>query len=139
MKQVVTALLNASTPGIQYPVSAADVITGVNMALMNGTDDALQALTDLLKEANENKDCHTTSSGGENCDTAGKPNALTLQYNGQSCALATNAQMAISGKTSCNGDPAGAPTVRIIATDSSTPPTASSARFFDGLVNLGQQ
>src|SRR5678815_4065867 len=81
LKQGVTALLNASTPGIQYPVSAADVITGVNMALMNGTDDALKALTDLLKEANENKDCNSTSSSDANCDTSGKPNALTLQYN----------------------------------------------------------
>jgi hypothetical protein len=139
LKQAVAAVLNASTPGIAYPFTTAEVITGVNMALMNGTDDALKALTDLLKEANENKDCNSTSSSDANCDTSGKPNALTLQYNGQSCALASNAQMAIAGKTSCNGDPAGAPTVRIIATDSSSPPTASSARFFDGLVNLGQQ
>src|SRR5262249_1117799 len=139
LKEAVAAVLNASTPGIAYPMSAADVITGVNMALMNGTSQALKGLKDLLKNANENdKNCGQPSAGG-NCTTDGRPNVLTLLYNGGSCASAHNAQMAIQGKTSCTGDPMGAQAVRIIATSSSTPPTTGSARFFDGIVNLNTQ
>jgi hypothetical protein len=112
---------------------------GVNMALMNGANQALKSLKDLLKEANEDKSDCNPSSGDANCDTAGRPNVLTLRYNGNSCALATNAQMAIAGKTSCNGDPLAAPLVRIVVTSSSTPPTASASKYFDGMVTLNQQ
>jgi hypothetical protein len=114
-----------------------EVIMAVNMALMNGSDQALKSLTDLLKEANDNKDCGKTDGGG-NCDTDGKPNVLTLRYNGQSCAAASNSQMAISGKTSCSGDPTGAASVRIIATDKSDPPQGGDTIFFDQTVSLGQ-
>jgi hypothetical protein len=139
LKEGVAAVLNASTPGITYPMSAADIITGVNMALMNGSSQALKSLKDLLKEANENNKKCGQVSGGENCDTDGKPNVLTLLYNGNSCSEATNAQMAIQGKTSCSGDPMDAQSVRIIVSSSSTPPTTGSARFFDGIVNLNSQ
>jgi hypothetical protein len=136
LRQAVAAFFNAATPGILYPFTTNDVVTGVNMALMDGSEQALKSLTELLKEANENDHCQIARSGA-NCDTSGRPNVLALRYIGQSCATATNSQMAISGKTSCNGDPHSAPVVHIIATARATVPSASTATFFDGLVNLG--
>jgi hypothetical protein len=138
LKEGVAALLNAASDNIAYPFEVNDVIDGVNMALMNGSSQALKSLKDLLREANENdKNCGQVRTG--NCDTDGRPNVLVLQYNGQSCAEASNSQMAISGKTSCSGDPGDAPVVRIVATDSSSPPTTGSARYFDEMVTLGGQ
>ena len=57
LKEAVAALLNAGTPDITYPLTTADIITGVDMALMNGTSQALKSLKDLLKEANEADGC----------------------------------------------------------------------------------
>jgi len=140
LRQAVTALLNAADPQIAYPFSENEIIDGVNMALSSGQESAIKSLKDLLKEANENnKNCGgQQSGGGENCDTDGKPNVLNLLYNGQSCAEAVNSQQPISGKYSCTGDPQDAPVVRIVATDSSSPPTAGSTIFFDGTVGLNQ-
>ncbi len=140
LKEAVAALLNAATDSIQYPFTPDEVITAVNMALTNGGKDSLKSLKELLKDANDNKDCNKPSKGG-NCDTNGKPNMLTLSYTGQSCAQASNAQMAYNGKTSCSetaGGPQGAASVRVIASSSSTPPTGSSGAFFDGTVNSNQ-
>ena len=57
LKEAVAALLNAGTTGITYPLTTADIVTGVDMALMNGTSQALKSLKDLLKEANEAYGC----------------------------------------------------------------------------------
>ncbi len=76
-----------------------------------------------------------------NCDPVGKPDVLTLIYPGHSCTQAQNAQMAIPGKTSCTetaGGPNGAPSVRVVASDSSTPPVNPADTFFDGSVALNQ-
>jgi hypothetical protein len=137
LRQAVAALLNAGSPGIAYPFTTTDIVTGVDMALMDGGDQVLKSLTELLKEANENKDCRGDGGSEDNCDTAGRPNVLALRYTGQSCAAAINSQMAISGKTSCNGDPQGAAQVRVVAGNSSSPPGAGATVFFDGLVSLG--
>jgi hypothetical protein len=56
--QAVTGLLNASALGTEYPFTVEDIVTGVSMALGNPKDQAAQALTDLLQEANEPTDCH---------------------------------------------------------------------------------
>jgi len=139
LKQAVSGVLNAATANIKYPFTEDQVIDAVNIAIASGKS-AQNSLATLLDDANNNEDCNKPPGGGgtENCDTDGKPNVLLLQYNGQSCAEAFNSQMAISGKTSCSGDPADAPVVRIVASTSSTPPAAGSAKFFDGLVNLSQ-
>ena len=57
LKEAVAALLNAGTTGITYPLTTADIVTGVDMALMNGTSQALKSLKDLLKEANVADGC----------------------------------------------------------------------------------
>ena len=57
LKEAVAAVLNSSTADINYPLTTADIITGVDMALMNGTSQALKSLKDLLKEANEARGC----------------------------------------------------------------------------------
>jgi hypothetical protein len=57
LKEAVAALLNAGTTGITYPLTSADIVSGVEMALMNGTSQALKSLKNLLKEANEAQGC----------------------------------------------------------------------------------
>jgi hypothetical protein len=134
LRQAVAAVLNAASPNIDYAFSLDDVITAVNAALSSGKQ-AMKSLTELLDDANNEKNCDKPA-GDANCDTDGKPNVLTLSYVGISCAQASNSQMSISGKYSCTGDPMMAPTVRIIASDSSSTPTATSQRYFDGMVPL---
>ncbi len=56
LKQAVAALLNATAPGVNYPLPESDLIDAVNRALMKGDDDDLDDLADLLEEANENDD-----------------------------------------------------------------------------------
>jgi hypothetical protein len=61
LAQAVTGLLNAGYLGEDYPFAVRDIIAGVNMALANGQSTGIQTLTSLLREANQNTDCQSTS------------------------------------------------------------------------------
>jgi hypothetical protein len=139
LKHGVAALLNAADPVITYPQTAAEVIAEINAALA-GTKKNREDLKKKYYEQNK-KDCPKPSSGGGgNCYTSGRPNTLNLTLTGGNCASSANSQLAVSGKTSCfefNGGLSGGSPVRVIATSSSTEPTASTARYFDGDVALG--
>lgn len=64
----------------------------------------------------------------------GKPSELVLVYSGETCAASNNSQ---SGKkTKCEGDPAGATPVQILASDKSNPSDGKAKVWFDGLVDL---
>jgi hypothetical protein len=137
LKHAVAALLNAADPLITYPQAPPEVIGEVNMALMGS-----KAQRDALRKKYEsqNKKACPTSGGSGNCYTSGKPTTLNLTLTGNNCASSANSQLAVGGKTSCfefNGGLTGVSPVRVIATSSSSEPTAATARFFDGNVGLG--
>jgi hypothetical protein len=137
LRHGVAALLNAADPLITYPQTVGAIVLEINMALMNGK--AAQIALRKKYEAQNKQPCPGTGGGG-NCYTSGKPNRLNLTLTGNNCASSANSQMAISGKTSCfefNGGLTGFSPVRVIATSSSSEPTASTARYFDQNVNLG--
>ncbi len=52
LRQAVAALLDASHPGVAYPISAAQVIQRTNDALASGDKDAILELKDVLDEYN---------------------------------------------------------------------------------------
>jgi len=52
MKQAVAALLNASTPGMNYPLTKAQVLAQVNAALASGNKGTILALADVLNTDN---------------------------------------------------------------------------------------
>jgi hypothetical protein len=138
LKQGVAALLNAADPLITYPQTAQQVIDEINMALM-GTKKDREDLKKKYYEQNK-KDCPKTGGGGGNCYTDGRPNLINFTLTGNNCASSANSQLVFSGKTSCfefNGGLTGGSPVRVIATSSSTEPTASTARYFDADVALG--
>lgn len=139
MREAVAALLNASNPQLNYPATAAEIIQLVNDALATCDRLTLIDLANELKAANDvgSPFCQTTQTG--NCTTDGKPNKLTLTYTGGSCASAVNSQP-VGQKYNCsesNGGLTGASPVRIIVSSSSSVPTATSQRFFDGTVGTG--
>lgn len=68
------------------------------------------------------------------CAAGRKPCSLTMLYTGDGCA-ATRHHMDPS-KVSCSGDPLMAATVRIRASNKSSPTDASAYVWFDGLVDL---
>lgn len=81
-----------------------------------------------------------------NCTTNGKPNQLKLTYTGGSCASSQNSQgppnFSMCQKFCCtefNGGLTGSSPVHIIVSSSSTTPTATSQRFFEGDVATGSQ
>ncbi len=138
LKEGVAGLLNAASPDVAYPFSSVEIVLGVNTALASG-DNALQdELKKLFEAANKNDKNCVKAADIPNCDTVGKPNVLTLMYEGLSCEMAANSQMAFKDKTACAGDPAGAPWVRVVVTDRSMPPSAKDKIFFDDVVALGQ-
>jgi hypothetical protein len=98
------------------------------------------ALTQL---ANELKAANSAGSPlcqqGGNCTTDGRPNKLTFTYTGGSCAAAVNSQP-IPNKYVCsesNGGLTGVSPVQIIVSSSSSLPTATSQKYFNGMVPIG--
>ena len=141
MREAVAALLNAANPQINYPATEAEIILMVNDALASCDKATLISLANDLKAANNlgSPACRNTSNA--NCTTDGRPNKLTLTYLGTDCASAHNSQQppAYTTKYACaesNGGLTGV-AANIIVTGSSTPPTPGSARYFDGIVNVG--
>ena len=57
LKEAVAGLLNAYTTEINYPLSAEDIVVGVNMVLTSGDNQSMKSLKGLLKEANDAKGC----------------------------------------------------------------------------------
>lgn len=69
------------------------------------------------------------SGGRDYCRFGLKPQVIRMGYTGQGCSASKNQQD--PGKTSCSGDAAGAPRVRIVATDDK-----EDQIYFDGEVDL---
>jgi hypothetical protein len=139
MREAVAALLNASSPLVNYPATEAEVILMVNDALATCDRGTLISLANDLQAANNVGSPACSNGGTANCTTTGKPNNLTLTYTGGSCASAHNSQP-LGQKYNCsesNGGLTGASPVRIIVSSSSSTPTGTSSRFFDGMVAIG--
>jgi hypothetical protein len=152
--QLISTLLSyasGSDSGIpqvnQAIADAQTLLTGLalpkaNVKSSTPTGQAMVAAAKILDDYNNGKLtplCSTPPPGGD-CYTSGKPNRLNLTLTGNNCASSANSQLAVSGKTSCfefNGGLTGGSPVHVIATSSSTAPTASTARYFDGNVALG--
>jgi hypothetical protein len=80
------------------------------------------------------------------CTTNGRPNKLTMTYTGGSCASSHNSQgpptFSVCQKFCCtefSGGLTGVSPVHIIVSSSSTTPTATSQRYFEGDVALNSQ
>ena len=71
--------------------------------------------------------------GDGTCD-AGKPKILEMKYTGKDCSASSNAQD--PGKLSCDGDPAFASLVHIVATDKENPDDKKAKLWFEGNVVL---
>lgn len=139
LREAVAALLNAANPQVNYPLTEAQIVLLVNDVLATCDRSALITLANDLKAANSLGSPLCTSTGTADCTTDGKPNNLTLTYTSGSCASAVNSQP-LGQKYNCsesNGGLTGVSPVRIIASSSSSVPTATSSRFFDGTVALG--
>ncbi len=67
------------------------------------------------------------------CD-AGKPKILTMRYTGQDCSFTSHTQD--PDKVNCDGDPAFAPIVQVLATDKEDPNDGGALVWFSGDVNL---
>ena len=80
--------------------------------------------------------CATTSCGVQflDCCEQDKPTALTLQYVGGGCDDSSHGQDAKKAK--CEGDDVFAPSVRILATDRSSPDASKAKVWFEGEVLL---
>ncbi len=81
--------------------------------------------------------CYGESEGGNPegfCEGRSKPRALTMVYTGLGCDASQNDQD--PKKVSCEGDPAGATSVRIIASDKEEPDDRKAKIWFDGVVSL---
>jgi hypothetical protein len=71
---------------------------------------------------------------GEFCADGDKPQKLTLEYTGKNCSASGNSQ----DQDTCQGNPGGASTVRIIASSKQDPFHRKNKVWFDGQVSLGQ-
>jgi hypothetical protein len=140
MREAIAAVLNAAHPQVNYPATEAEIIVMVNDVLAQCDIAELISLANDLKTANNaGSPLCAPASGTGNCTTDGKPNSLTLTYTGGSCATAVNSQP-VGTKYICsesNGGLTGVSPVRIIVSSSSSLPTATSTRFFDGTVAIG--
>ncbi len=81
----------------------------------------------------EGDDC---DDDGEDFCAGGKPAVLTMVYTGDSCDATNHAQD--ERKVECDGDPASAQSVWIVATDKADPNDHKARIYFEGQVNLGE-
>ncbi len=73
--------------------------------------------------------------GPDCCEGGGEVVILTMLYLGQDCSATNHHQD--PGKVSCEGDPAGEPSVIIRASDKESPNDPKAKVWFEGVVDLG--
>lgn len=88
----------------------------------------------------------TATPQTSNCTTSGRPNRLVMRYTGGSCASSQNSQgppnFSLCAKFCCtefNGGLTGVSPVHVIVSNSSSTPTTTSQRYFEGDVPAGNQ
>jgi hypothetical protein len=89
----------------------------------------------LLCPAEGSQDPEDPGTDDDYCGD-GKPALLRMVYTGEGCAASNHAQD--SKKATCEGDPAGADVVWIVATDKEDPNHDKARIFFEGAVALGE-